>query len=322
MFNETQTAVINERLFGEGVADTADLIKLHSIIDTIGTVYFVDGTDGSDAHTGKSWGTAFLTIAAAVAACAAGDTIYIKGSFSEAVTCSKAGVRFIGIGTGPQEATWTMVSLASSTANGWCLKIAAAGVLVQNIKFRPPAYVSAGVPTAINLSTGSDYSIIRGCRFQGRTGSHNAIYGLVPVGNIVIEGNEFIYMNTHTSGKAIYMPASAGVACSAWQIKNNIFNSCIVDIDIDGRSCLLEGNKHFIVGLDHDGTFAGVVTVQAIDLSGTDTGANVMTKCTLGGTYNLATYKPGAVGDVWMGNYCSVVVDKAPAGLSVLVPAA
>jgi hypothetical protein len=62
--------------------------------------------------------------------------------------------------------------------------------------------------------------------------------------------------------------------------------------------------------------------VQAIDLSGTDTGANVMTRCTLGGTYNLATYKPGAVGDVWMGNYCSIVVDKAPNGLSVLVPAA
>jgi hypothetical protein len=25
---------------------------------------------------------------------------------------------------------------------------------------------------------------------------------------------------------------------------------------------------------------------------------------------------------VWMGNYCSIVVDKAPNGLSVLVPAA
>ena len=95
MFNETQMNAINERLFGEGVASTLDLIKLHAIIDTIGDVYYVDGTDGSDAHVGTSWGTAFKTIAAAVAACAAGDTIYIKGSFSEAVTCSKAGVRFI-----------------------------------------------------------------------------------------------------------------------------------------------------------------------------------------------------------------------------------
>lgn len=284
--------------------------------------YLVDSANGDADHSGLKGVQPMLTIAAAVAACAAGDTIFIKGSFSEAVTCSKAGVRFVGVGTGPAEATWTQVSAVSSTTDGWCLKIAANGVLVENIKFRPPAYVSAGVPTAINLFVGSDYSIIRNCRFQGRTGSWNAIYGLVPVSNIVIEGCEFLYLNTADHGKAIYMPASAGVACSTWQIKNNIFNSCIVDIDIDGRSCLLEGNKHFIVGLKADGTFASAVTVQAIDLSGTDTGANVMTKCTLGGTYNLATYKPGAVGDVWMGNYCSIVADKAPNGLSVLVPAA
>jgi hypothetical protein len=288
----------------------------------VGTAYFVDAASGLNTNNGKTWKKAFHTITKAVATCAAGDTIFIKGTdFSEAVTCSKAGVRFIGIGTGPAEATWTMVSGTNSTTDGWCLKIAANGVVVENIKFRPPAYVSAGVPTAINLSTGSDYSIIRNCRFQGRSGSHNAIYGLVPVGNIIIEGCEFLYMNDHTDGKAIYMPASAGTACSTWQIKNCIFNSCIVDIDIDGRSCLLDGNVHFIVGLDHDGTFAGAVTVQAIDLSGTDTGANMMTNCTLGGTYNLATYKPGATGDVWMGNKCSIVATTAPNGLSVLVPA-
>ena len=287
-----------------------------------GKVWFVDSVNGVDTYNGATWSQAFKTIAVAVAACDAGDTILIKGSFSEAVTCSKAGVRFIGAGTGPAEATWTHVSLVSSAADGWCLKIGANGVLVDNVKFRPPAYVSSGVPTAINFSTGSDYSIVRNCRFQGRTGSYNAVYGLVPVGNITIEGCEFLYLNTAGNGKAIYMPASAGVACSTWQIKNNIFNSCIVDIDIDGRSCLLEGNKHFIVGLKADNTFASAVTVQAIDLSGTDTGANVMTKCTLGGTYNLATYKPGAVGDVWMGNYASVVVDKSPAGVTVLVPAA
>jgi hypothetical protein len=289
--------------------------------DGPGTTYFVDSTVTASG-SGLDWDNAMKTIAEAVAACAAGDTILIKGSFSEAVTCTKAGVRFIGIGTGPAEATWTMVSLVSSTANGWCLKIGANGVLVENIKFRPPAYVSAGVPTAINLDTGSDYSIIRKCRFQGRTGSYNAIYGLVPVGNIVIDDNQFLYMNTAGNGKAIYMPASAGVACSAWEITNNRFNSCIVDIDIDGRGCLLDNNKHFIVGLKADGTFASAVTVQAIDLSGTDTGANMMTNCTLGGTYNLATYKPGAVGDVWMGNKCSIVATVAPNGLSVLVPAA
>jgi len=284
--------------------------------------YFVDSTNGDAGYSGLKLTQPMKTIAAAVAACAAGDTIFIKGSFSEAVTCTKAGVRFVGIGTGPAEATWTMVSATNSTTDGWCLKIGANNVLAENIKFRPPAYKSAGVPTGIYLDTSSDYSIIRNCRFQGRTGSYKAIYGTTPVGNIVIDGCEFIYMNTATHGCAIYMPPKAGLACSGWQIKDCIFNSCLADIDIDGRTCLLDNNKHFIVGLAADGTFASAVTVQAIDLSGTDTGANVMTNCTLGGTYNLATYKPGAVGDVWMGNKCSIVADKAPNGLSVLVPAA
>ena len=292
-----------------------------NVVSPKGAVWFCDSTVSASGD-GMSWGEAFKTIAEAVAACAAGDIIQIKGSFSEAVTCTKAGVRFIGVGTGPAEATWTMVSLVNSTTDGWCLKIGANGVLVENIKFRPPAYVSAGVPTAINLGVGSDYSIIRNCRFQGRTGSYNAIYGVTPVGNIVIEGCEFIYMNTATHGHAIYMPAATGLACSSWQIRNCVFNSCLADIDIDGRSCLLDGNVHFINGLKADGTFGAAVTGQAVDLSGTDTGANVMTNCTLGGTYNLATYKPGATGDVWMGNKCSIVATYAPNGLSVLPPVA
>ena len=66
-----------------------------------GTTYFVDSVSGLDGNGGKSWARAKKTIASAVTACAAGDTIYLKGTFSEAVTCSKAGVSFIGVGTNP-----------------------------------------------------------------------------------------------------------------------------------------------------------------------------------------------------------------------------
>jgi hypothetical protein len=306
------------------------IVSANSDIDSVlvasvgvGTAYFVNSSAADDTGNGLTWATAKKTIVAAVTAAAAGDTIYLKGTaFSEAVTCNKAGMRFVGVGTGPVEATWTMVSLVDSTTDGWCLKITANAVQVENIKFRPPAFVSAGVPTAIFMGTGSDYAVIRNNRFQGRAGSYNAIYGPIPVGNVLIEDNEFIYMNTLTDGRGIYMPASAGVACSAWIIRNNSFNSCVEDINIDGRTCLLEGNIHPIVGLAANNTFGGVVTTKAVDLSGTDTGANVMTKCTLGGTYNLATYTPGTTGDVWMGNFASIVVTVAPNGLTVLVPAA
>jgi hypothetical protein len=285
--------------------------------------------DANDGVHGQTWENPFLTIGYAVtrtnadAATGSKATIYIRGSeYVESTTVTAAGTRFVGVGDSPVETTWTMVSLVNSTTDGWCLKISAANVTVENIKFRPPAYVSQGVPAAINLSTGSSYAVIKNCRFQGRAGSYNAIYGLVPVGNVRIEGNEFIYMNTLSNGRAIYMPASAGVACSAWIIKNNYFNSCVQDINIDGRACILDGNTHPIVGLAADNSFPATVTTKAVDLSGTDTGSNLMTRCTLGGTYNLATYTPGASGDVWRGNFASIVETTAPNGLTVLVPAA
>lgn len=283
-----------------------------------GNVWYVDSVNGTAGKSGKSWSQAKLTIASAVALAAAGDVIAIKGSFSEAVTCSLAGLTFVGVGTGPVMATWTAPTVAAS----FCLKLSAANCMVMNIKFKPVIYTTSGIPSAILLDASASYARILRNRFQGQVGSYAAIQCSVPCGNVEIDGNEFLYMNTVGHGIAIYGVPTAGSAHSAWKITNNIFNSCIADIDIDGRTCLLEGNKHFITGLAANGTFGSAVTVQAIDLSGTDTGANVMTKCTLGGTYNLATYKPGATGDVWMGNFASIVATTAPNGLTVLIPAA
>ena len=282
----------------------------------VGTVYFVDGASGSDTgRTGKSWGAAFKTIAKAVATCSAGDSILIKGTaFSEAVTCSKAGVRFIGVGTGPAQATWTAPTVAAS----FCLKISAVSVLVENIKFKPVIYTGSGVPSAIRLTTGCDYSVIRGNRFQGQVGSYKAIYAEANCSNLLIEDNEFLYMNTATNGGAIYSANLAG----AWVIRNNIFNSCLSDIKIIGRWCILDGNIHPIVGLKADGSI-GTVTGAAVDLSGTDGDCNTMTRCTLGGTYNQATYVTSTGGnDLWRGNYASIVATTAPNGLTVLIPAA
>lgn len=287
-------------------------------INKYGNVWYVDSAKGTTGKSGKSWSQAKATIAQAVALATAGDVIAIRGSFNEAVTCSLVGVSFVGFGTGPDQAIWT----APTVAGSWCLKLAAANCLVANIKFRPVIYVTSGIPSAILLS-GAPYTRIIGCRFQGRTGSYAAIYSPVcDSDNVEIDGNEFIYLNTATHGIAIFGVEAAGWAYSGWKITNNIFDSCVADINIAGRNCLLEGNKHFINGLRADGTFGSAVTGQAIDLSGDDTGANVMTRCTLCGTYNLATYKPGATGDQWRGNFASIVAEKAPAGLTVLVPAA
>ena len=260
-----------------------------------GDTWYVDSTDGDDDYNGKSWTTAFATIAVAVAAAAAGDTIFLLGSFSEAVTVSLAGLKLIGAGVGPNQAVWT------GAADAVCLKLSAENCLVRNIKFRPPAY-SSGTPAAIQLGNAS-YSEIIGCRFQGKAASHKAIYSPVcNSDNIRIEGCEFIYMNTVTHGVAILGVEAGGLSYSGWKIEGCTFNSCVTAININGRVCVVVDNVIMEYGINAAAAVAAVLAL-GIDLSGTSSGANVVTRNQLGGTYNATLYKVGASGDQWAGNY-------------------
>lgn len=259
-----------------------------------GATWYVDSTI-SASGAGQSWATAWKTITEAVAAAAAGDTIMIRGSFTEAVTCSLAGVRFIGAGTNPNEAVWTAV------ADGVCLTLSGANCLVENIKFRPPAR-SAGTPAAISLGTGASYTVIRKNRFQGQATSYYAIYSAATgADNVVIEDNEFIYMNTATEGSAIYGVNTAN-AYSAWKIVRNIFNSCVRAIDLSARCCQITDNVLAEYGNNSSGAIAAVMTT-GIHLDGAGSGANSVTRNQLGGTYNATLYKVGTAGDQWAGNF-------------------
>jgi len=264
---------------------------------TTGTVYFVDSVSGLDTNTGKTWLAAFKTIAAAVAAASAGDSILIKGSFTEAVTIAlaKTGLMICGIGTGPNQATWT------GAADAVCLTINATNCIVKNIKFRPPAY-SAGTPAAILLG-GAGYTKITQCRFQGKTSSYNAIYSPVcNSDNVEISDCEFIYLNTATHGAAILGVEAGGLSYSGWKILRNIFNSCVTAVNINGRVCLVEGNHFNINGIAANGE-GGAVCTLALDLSGTSSYGNMVHGNYLGGTYSATLYKVGASGDDWAGNY-------------------
>lgn len=271
-----------------------------NLIAPKGTIYFVDSVGGSDGNDGLSWDTALATIAAAVALAVAGDTILIKGSFSEAVTLASTltGLSIIGAGTTPKEAQWT------GDADEVCLTIQAEHVHVQNIYFRPPAY-SAGTPAAIQLD-GANYTRIVGCRFQGRTGSRDAIYSATATSdNVAIVGNEFIYLNTATYGAAIHGVNAGGVQYSGWQIRDNVFNSCVTAIKLSCRIATITGNTVAEYGINASGAVAAVLAL-GIDLSGddaTNSGANAVWNNQLGGTYNATLYKVGASGDQWSGNW-------------------
>lgn len=263
---------------------------------TLGTAFFVNSDKGNDNNDGSTWANAKKTIAAALSLAVAGDVIYITGTgFSEAVTLSVAGVSIIGVGTGPNMTTWT------ASADAVCLTVAASDALVGNIKFRPPAYGS-GIPAAIQLG-GANYARIIGNRFQGKAASWNAIYSPVcNSDNVEISDNEFIYMNTATYGAAILGVEAGGLCYSGWKIKRNSFKSCLTGINIAARVAEIMDNVIAEYGVNPAGAVAQLLAL-GIDLSGTNSGGNVVTRNQLGGTYGATLYKVGASGDQWAGNY-------------------
>lgn len=124
-------------------------------------VYYVDGTNGSDAgtHDGKSWGQAFATIGRAVTAATSGDQIRIApGAYAENVTIphSKANLHFLGVGNRRR------CSIAPATGTG--LLCRANGVTLQNVNC---AALGTGVACIV---TGDRFTAI-GCKFENDDGT-------------------------------------------------------------------------------------------------------------------------------------------------------
>jgi hypothetical protein len=295
---------------GVNVKVPGGTITARNLIAPSTNVWYVDSAV-TTTGTGKSWSSACKTIAAAVALAAANDTILIAPSatnYSEAVTNTLSGISFIGMGSGPVGVTWT----APTVAGSFCLHLnAATNCLIQNIKFRPVIYTGSGVPAGVKL-TNAHYTRIIGCRFQGQAGSIVAIYSPVSTtntSNVLIQGNQFLYMNNITTtpyGAAIYGTEAAGSYHSNWQILDNEFNSCSTAIDICARVSLIKGNTISEYGVTALAALAAVLGTThgiGIDLSGSGSGANVVTQNQLGGTYGATLYAVGASGDQWAGNY-------------------
>ena len=303
--SNTQRMFLEASLKDSGMANTIAGILDEATV--AGAVYWVNSVTGSDASDGLSPESPMATITVAVAACSAGDTIYIKGSFSEAVTLAKQGVRIIGYGVGPYEATWT------AAADAVCLTITAAACEIRNIRFRPPAY-TAGTPAAIVLSNAA-YTRIIGNRFQGKTGSYYAIFCKLTASfssdNVLIQDNEFLYMNNVTTVYGTCIASTAvdgGYSCSSWRIIGNDFNAPVFGIDINARNSLIANNIFRVNGLKADGT-SGAVTGSAgsgtmIDLSGVSSACNHVNNNWLGGAYSSTLYVDSTGNnDDWCGNY-------------------
>lgn len=276
-----------------------------------GTFYYVNSGVTASGN-GRSLTYGYKTITEAVAVAVAGDTIYVKGSFNEAVTVAVAGLRIIGIGTTSNRALWT----APDTTAPALTIAAAADVVIENIRFRPPV-----ANAAIELTGVSHQFQMYNCRIQGKAGSHYGIKTDGKQANVRIEGNEFYYINTSSYGIAIYGHTYDGAEPAGWIVKNNYFHSCLKYISCRMRQSIITGNFFAGKGLIANGTMAAITT--GIDISGATGGCNLVQGNFLGGDYSTATYVSGT-DDNWIGNISDDLAETevdTTTGTTIAVPA-
>lgn len=109
---------------GIGIESMPDLERGIILQRHKGRTVYVDSAQTGTAGTGETWGSAYTTIAAAVAASVPDDMIFVAPGHTETVSTAagisftKANVQVIGLGRGTRRPTITMSAVASTIAIG------------------------------------------------------------------------------------------------------------------------------------------------------------------------------------------------------------
>ena len=263
-----------------------------------GDIWYVDSSlTASD--DGKTWDHAFITIAEAVTAASAYDTILIKGTdaqdsssdptsdYTEEVTipATKMGLRIIGCGNSPEGVLWE-----NETAETVILTINAKDCLVANIRFRPNGATSANaIFLAKNeaLTANASGAIIRNCIFRSTT--ETALAGIETEGanDVLVEDCVFTSVAT-----GILQDSSPNSVTYRMRIRNNLFDDkCTNGIVIDGRSCDIRDNS-----LASDLTVA--INTYSVGSAGSK---NIVRGHSFAGA-EYETQCVGSTSDLWFGN--------------------
>lgn len=215
--------------------------------NTSGTFYFVDGDNGNDANSGKSWEKAMKTIQAAVTAAGAYGTVYVKpkamaagatdpSSYAETIIipATHECLRIVGISFGRTQGGLPQIKIgAGSTA---MLTIRAPGCLIANLGFNGGSSTGGGILLDDDGSTKTAFgTTIAGCHFKncvGSTATNAATGGAImwsSEGNawqVHIVGNRF-YKNV---GDVVLLGTGGSVPQDV-VIENNVFSGPAANVD-------------------------------------------------------------------------------------------
>lgn len=150
-----------------------------------GAVWWVDG-DLSTSGDGTSPATAFKTISEAVAAAAAGDTIYVKPrviaaggtdpvNYAETIIipAGKSGLKLIGAGSGLKQAAQPQIKKGSGAVA--LLTVRAPGCLIMGLTFNGGGATGGGIllddngTTKTAMGTIIDSCVFKNCKGSGAT---------------------------------------------------------------------------------------------------------------------------------------------------------
>lgn len=219
-----------------------------TIPSTTGDYYFVSSTTGAGGNNGKSPSRAFATIAQASAAATAsnGDVVVILPGHVETVsaaayaTLSKAGVTYIGLGTGRNRPTLTWSATASQ------IIVSGANSSFENIVFN---FAGIDAVVAAISVTSADVSFVN-CEFVTNTATIGCVLGIVTAATATrlrVENCRFLgtAANTGTTTTA-QIKHEVGID---YVIKNNYFTGKMTQSILNATAVLggLIDNNRFVV---------------------------------------------------------------------------
>jgi hypothetical protein len=214
-----------------------------------GTIWYVDANSGNDAYDGKSWGQALKTIDEALnTRCREGDTVLIRGNFTEVVDgpVGVPHVTIIGAGNRPQHADSHPANLNKVT-NSWratatnspLLTIRSPGWRLENILFAAHAsnYAVKLERSANEDATEEDAShlTVTGCRFASGGGGITDVGGCF---NVRVEDCTFGALTVY----CIRGVGNIGAGQGSWQVLNNRFLGFTNGVNCAFYDSVIKGN--------------------------------------------------------------------------------
>jgi len=286
-------------------------------------VWFCDSVNGSDGgYDGRSMDRAFKTVAKAIAAASAWDTIYINNAaaYTEdlVVPIAKMGLKLIGT-----PGSKIVPQITSSAAGTTALTIQAPCVEVRNIHFNgasktaPYILCDRDATSAINCGIAP---VIADCYFHGHTSSYSAVClkgGIIQGKLLRNHFQAFGGAGTGSTYEAAVWDIDPTVACGDWDIIDNWFTENTAHLCIIANNCLVKGNSFLDVG-KHDTALVHLDLTGCNALLGGNGGGNIVVGNYFDNTDAELTNAHGYYGnatDYWAGNYAT---DKVSDGGTVI----